>query len=137
VKAKDLKMTHAMIEHVNITVSDSARTAQMLEAIFGWTVRWQGPSLLGGWTRHVGNETDYLALWSPKREDGEPAAQFQHAKGVPLNHVGILVDDLDAVEARVRAHGLMPFGHDDYEPGRRFYFFDWDGIEYELVGYGG
>jgi hypothetical protein len=24
----------------------------------------------------------------------------------------------------------------DYEPGRRFYFLDWDGIEFELVNYG-
>ena len=28
-----------------------------------------------------------------------------------------------------------PLGHDDYEPGRRFYFFDWDGIEFEVVSY--
>ncbi len=33
------------------------------------------------------------------------------------------------------AHGLQPLGHDDYEPGRRFYFFDWDGIEFEVVSY--
>ena len=33
------------------------------------------------------------------------------------------------------AAGLEPFNHDDYEPGRRFYFFDWDGIEFELVNY--
>ena len=30
---------------------------------------------------------------------------------------------------------LEPFNHDDYEPGRRFYFFDWDGIEFEVVSY--
>jgi catechol 2,3-dioxygenase-like lactoylglutathione lyase family enzyme len=57
------------------------------------------------------------------------------AKGRPLNHVGIEVDDLDATEARVIAAGLVPFSHGDYEPGRRFYFFDPDGIEYEVVSY--
>lgn len=58
-----------------------------------------------------------------------------YAKGQPLNHLAFTVDDLDAAEAAVTAHGLEPFGHDDYEPGRRFYFFDWDGIEFEVVSY--
>ena len=51
------------------------------------------------------------------------------------NHVGIEVDDLDATEARVVAAGLKPFRHDNYDPGRRFYFLDPDGIEYEVVSY--
>ena len=33
------------------------------------------------------------------------------------------------------AAGLTPFSHGDYAPGRRFYFFDWDGIEFEIVSY--
>ena len=53
-----------------------------------------------------------------------------------MNHVGVQVDDLDAVEAKVAAAGLKPFGHGDYEPGRRFYFFDWNHIEFEVVSYG-
>ena len=32
--------------------------------------------------------------------------------------------------------GLEPFSHGDYEPGRRFYFLDPDGIEYEVISYG-
>jgi hypothetical protein len=47
------------------------------------------------------------------------------------------VDDLAETEARVVAAGLETFSHGDYEPGRRFYFFDPDGIEYEIVSYGG
>ena len=35
----------------------------------------------------------------------------------------------------VVAAGLTPFSHADYEPGRRFYFLDPDGIEYEVVSY--
>ncbi len=49
--------------------------------------------------------------------------------------MGIVVDDLDAVEQRVIAAGLTPTNHDDYEPGRRFYFDDPDGIEFEIVSY--
>ena len=47
-----------------------------------------------------------------------------------------MVDDLAGAEAVVLAAGLEPFNHMDYEPGHRFYFFDWDGIEFELVNYG-
>jgi len=57
------------------------------------------------------------------------------AKGQPLNHIGVEVDDLAAIEAKVVAAGLRPFGHDSYDPGRRFYFLDPDGIEYEVVSY--
>lgn len=117
------------LEHVNITVSDIERSAALLGKLLGWHVRWRGPSMLGGETIHVGDDTDYIALYTR----GEPPARF--AKGVPLNHVGIVVDDLDAAERVVREAGLEPFNHADYEPGRRFYFFDWDGIEFELVSY--
>ena len=52
-----------------------------------------------------------------------------------LNHVGIVVDDLDTAEQRVSAAGYEPHSHADYEPGRRFYFHDDDGIEFEVVSY--
>ena len=31
--------------------------------------------------------------------------------------------------------GYEPFSHADYEPGRRFYFLDRDGIEFEVISY--
>lgn len=122
----------AHIEHVNITVSDIDRTAAMLVEAFGWRIRWRGRAADGGSTIHVGTEEEYLAVYM---EPGGPRAPLGHAKGRPLNHVGIAVDDLAAAEARVRALGLAPFGHGAYEPGRRFYFFDTDGIEFEVVSY--
>lgn len=118
------------LEHVNITVSHIERSAALLERLCGWYIRWRGPSQLGGETIHVGDERDYIAVYTK----GAPqTARF--AKGAPLNHVGLVVDDLDAAEAAVKAAGLEPFNHADYEPGRRFYFFDWDGIEFEMVSY--
>lgn len=117
------------LEHANITVSDPERSSALLQKLCGWRERWRGPSQLGGWTIHVGNEHDYLAVYT---RDGEID---RFAKGQPLNHVGLVVDDLDAAEAIVTEAGLEPFNHADYEPGRRFYFFDWDGIEFELVSY--
>ena len=126
-------MTAMRIEHVNITVTDPERSAAMMEAIFGWRVRWRGPARDGGRTVHVGSDEYYLALYASR--EPTPGA-FPFSKGIPLNHVGVEVDDLDATEEKVVSAGLVPFSHDDYEPGRRFYFFDPDGIEYEVVSYG-
>ena len=126
-------MRSATLEHVNITVSDNAAAAQKLMDIFGWHIRWQGPSASGGNSIHVGSDSDYVALYTPPAE-GNHETRF--AKGLPLNHVGIVVPDLDATETKVIAAGFTPFNHGDYEPGRRFYFFDGDGIEFEVVSYG-
>ena len=123
-------MPNGTLEHINLTVSDPERSARLLEQLCGWHERWRGPSLLGGWTIHVGGESDYLAVYTR----GENHGRF--AKGAPLNHVGLRVDDLEGAEEVVIAAGLEPFNHADYEPGRRFYFLDWDGIEFEIVSYG-
>ena len=125
-------MATPKIEHVNITVRDPDRAARLMGELFGWTVRWTGPALNGGRTVHVGSEDQYLALYTP-REIALSDEDF--AKGRPLNHVGVEVDDLAQVETRVVAAGLVPFNHGDYAPGRRFYFLDPDGIEYEVVSY--
>jgi catechol 2,3-dioxygenase-like lactoylglutathione lyase family enzyme len=127
-----MSMATPRIEHVNVTVSDPERAARLMESIFGWQVRWQGPAMNGGRTIHVGSPDHYIALYAAK--DG-PAAGAGFAKGLPLNHIGVEVEALDETEARVIAAGLTPFSHGDYEPGRRFYFFDPDGIEYEVVSY--
>lgn len=122
----------ARIEHVNVTTSDADRTAALMQQLFGWHIRWSGAAQNGGRTVHVGTEDQYLAVYSdPKRTYS--AEDF--IKGRPLNHVGIEVEDLEAVEARVIGEGLVPFNHGDYPPGRRFYFFDPDGTEYEVVSY--
>jgi hypothetical protein len=53
-----------------------------------------------------------------------------------LNHIGVVVDDLDGVEARVKAEGFVPHSHANYEPGRRFYFDGPEELEIEVVSYG-
>lgn len=119
------------LEHVNITVSDARRAAALIEKVFGWRIRWEGPARSDGHTVHIGTEHQYLALYAPP----PTGAASGFAKGRPLNHVAIEVDDLDSVEARVLEAGLTPFEHGAYEPGRRFYFLDHDGIEFEVVSY--
>jgi catechol 2,3-dioxygenase-like lactoylglutathione lyase family enzyme len=126
-----IPMPAPTIEHVNLTVSDPRRAAKLLCNLFGWHIRWQGPARDNGRVIHVGDERVYLALYTPP-ETPDPAI-FE--KGRPLNHIGLLVDDLDAIEKRVIASGLTPFAHADYAPGRRFYFLDHDGTEFEIVSY--
>ena len=122
-------MPKGTIEHVNITVTDVERSSALLQELLGWHERWRGAAMMGGETIHVGTEDRYIALYT------NAAAKGGYSKGVPLNHVGLLVDDLDEAEKIVEKHGLKSWGHDDYEPGKRFYFYDWDGIEFELVNY--
>lgn len=117
------------LEHVNLMVSDIERSAKLFENLLGWKQRWRGLAQKGGETIHVGEEDTYLALYT----DGKDHSGQK--KGQPMNHVGLLVDDLDRAEQVIKDSGLEPFGYDDYEPGARFYFFDWDGVEFEVVSY--
>lgn len=126
-------MASAGLEHVNVTVSDPKKTAAMLCGLFDWHIRWEGASIHGGYSMHVGSDRDYIAIYSPKTETEK--AQDSYTTPGGLNHIGITVDDIDKTEARVKAAGFEPHSHADYEPGRRFYFDDQDGIEWEVVSY--
>ena len=122
-----------MLEHVNVTVSDPDATAAWLGRVFGWRVRWEGASMGDGRSIHVGTEDAYVALYRPGEPPRDGADTYRMRGG--LNHVGVTVDDLDVAEERVKAEGFTPGSHADYEPGRRFYFDDRDGVEWEVVSY--
>ncbi|QKV19912.1 VOC family protein [Oricola thermophila] len=126
-------MAVAALEHVNITVTDPERTARRLCELFDWKIRWKGRAKYDGFTVHVGSDDSYLAIYS-KGTPSDPAAESYFTRG-GLNHIGVTVDDLDTVEAKVEAMGYTPHSHADYEPGRRFYFHNEDGIEFEVVSY--
>ena len=122
------------LEHINITVEDPKAKAEKLSKLFGWEIRWEGSALGNGFTVHVGTDTQYLAIYSgTPGEKQKPTNSYATLGG--LNHIGIVVDDLDKAEAEVKAAGYEPHSHADYEPGKRFYFHDEDGIEFELVSY--
>lgn len=124
----------ATLEHVNVTVRDPEATAQRLVDLFDWKIRWHGTAIHGGTTYHVGSDDSYVAVYSgPGGKQTETDNSYTQVGG--LNHIGIVVDDLDATEARIKAAGYEPHSHADYEPGRRFYFHDDDGIEIEVVSY--
>ncbi|MGX7925612.1 VOC family protein [Tsuneonella sp. HG094] len=124
-------MPTARLEHVNISVTDADRTADLVARLTGWHRRWEGPSLDNGRSIHLGDERAYVAIHTSPRVRGG------FVKSVPMNHIGIAVSELDTAEATVLDAGLTPFNHSQYDPGpRSFYFFDWDGIEWEIVSYG-
>ena len=126
-------MATTTLEHVNITVSNPAKTARTLCSLFGWTIRWSGAAKDNGVTYHVGSKDSYLAIYAGKTSRRSAETTYETIGG--LNHVGVVVDDLQEAERRVVAAGFEPRSHADYEPGKRFYFDDEDGIEYEVVSY--
>jgi len=124
------------LEHVNVTVPDPTKTAKMLVDLFGWHIRWEGVARNDGHTIHVGTDDSYVALYTGAdrgRDQTPPANSYLQRGG--LNHLGIVVGDLAAVEAKVTAMGYTAHSHGDYEPGRRFYFNDADDIEFEVIAY--
>lgn len=125
-------MAEACIEHVNITVSDPQRAAKLMKELFGWDVRWQGPARDGGTAVHVGSSTSYIALYAAPGA----GADYSFEQGKPLNHIGVQVEDLALVEAKVVEAGFTPKYQGTYEPGpSHFYFCDYDNTEYEVLSY--
>ena len=123
----------AHLEHTNFTVSNATKTAQWMSELFGWHIRWQGPSIDGGKSLHIGTDAQYLALYQPRKPPHPKASSYETRGG--LNHIAVVVDDIDKAEQKVTELGFIAGNHGDYEPGRRFYFHDDDNIEYEIVQY--
>lgn len=123
----------AILEHANVTVSDPNKTADLLCRLLDWKIRWQGEAIDGGYTVHVGSDHSYVALYTQSGVRTASASSYTSVAG--LNHLGFVVPDLAEMERRVRAEGLTPTSFGDYEPGKRFYTTDGDGIEFEFVSY--
>ncbi len=121
------------LEHVNIAVRDPDATARVLCDLFDWQIRWQGDPPGMGRSIHVGTDSQYIALYAPAHRMKGDALRYQSYGG--MNHIGLVVDDLGAMEERVTQAGYKITQHGSYEPGRRFYFDGPDGVEYELVSY--
>lgn len=118
------------LEHVNMTVADLDRTIDFYTRLLDLKVRWKGTSRDGTAAAHVGDGRSYLALF-----EGGGALPGQDYAQVGVNHIGFVVEDLDDAKARLSALEATVHSEQDYEPGRRLYFRDPDGIEVELVEY--
>ncbi len=126
----------AQLEHVNVTVADPKGMASLLHDLFGWKTRWEGEAREGqGYTVHVGTDDTYIALYTGSDGNPQPQSGTSYNRIAGLNHIGVVVDDLAAAEARVKAAGMRPGPHEDYEPGKRFYFDTPYDIEIEVISY--
>ena len=123
----------AQLEHANLTVADPDATAAWMQTAFGWHIRWEDETQTGLRAVHVGTDASYIALFSPETPSAKATGRY--ATIGAMNHLGVVVDDLDATEAAVRKAGFTPHHHADYAPGRRFYFMDDLDVEYEVASY--
>ena len=104
-------MNTSRLEHLNVSLTDLDRATRALRAIVPeWSVRGTGSWDDGAghsleW-RHVGDDFQYLSLYATA-----PGGTLRAAgSGVAFNHLALVVDDLDAALARLRAIGI-PLDH--------------------------
>lgn len=119
------------IEHVNLTVSNLDHSIDFYTRIFGFHVRWKGTTSDDRPAVHIGTDRYYLALFEATKSDSYEPDYL----AVGPNHFGLVVDDLDGLRGRLTEFGISSHLEADYDPGRRLYFYDPDGIEIELVEY--
>lgn len=118
------------LEHVNLTVADLDRSVDFYTRLFDLKVRWLGTTRDGTPAAHVGDDRAYLALF-----EGRGSLPDQDYGQVGINHIGFVVDDLEAAKVRLSSLDARVHSEQEYDPGRRLYFRDPDGIEIELVQY--
>lgn len=123
------------LEHVNLTVSDLDAAAKFYGELLGLKIRWRRePGSPETPAIHIGDDRSYLALFQADPAKAGRLDEPEYGR-VGFNHVGLVVDDLDAKVAWLAQRGIETEIEDSYEPGRRAYFYDPDGIEVELVEY--
>ena len=121
------------IEHANLSVHDAGAMTRFLQAVSpDFVVRGQGLDARGRPWRHVGNDVFYVALQTVT--EGEVRTPYDDTPG--MNHLGWVVDSVDALEARMREAGFTPNLRVSTHPARiRLYFYDPEGNDWEFVEY--
>lgn len=122
----------AYLEHANVTVRNPDQTAQRMINLFDWHIRWSGASMNKGHTIHVGTQECYIALYS-HIDRAEPVGNSINIGN--LNHLAVVVKDLDTTSDRAKSLGLEPFNFGNYEPGKRFYVMMDEELEIEIISY--
>lgn len=124
------------IEHANIPVPDIDAAIRFLKIVApDFIVRKdEKPSDSYSWA-HIGNEEYYFALQEPHL-DSDSKKQLQAYKNYGVNHVALVVSNIQEIEEKLVTGG--------YEKGietpvekyrRRVYYFDEADLEGELVEY--
>jgi catechol 2,3-dioxygenase-like lactoylglutathione lyase family enzyme len=123
------------LEHANLAVHDVDATLRFLQTAFpDFRIRGEGKNWQGARWVHIGNDETYVAV----NEAPEPAAeQWVPYAGKPgTNHLGYVVDDVDALRARMLSVGYRDSTVPNNHPHRRrVYFYDTEGNDWEFVQY--
>lgn len=129
------------VEHLNITVPDldeSIRFVQTAMPDFKVRRRFQ---IDGRKWAHVGTDTTYLAMIQADRQpEARPQAQrMTDMDKAGFNHVGFVVENLDAVRERLLSAGFAGGYNNgeiiEAEYRRSAYFLDVHGSEFEFMQY--
>ena len=125
---------HVTLEHAFLYVHDLDRTLSFYERLLpGWGLRWQGEAAGEGRWVHFGPAGDgqpgYLSLY----EDRQLAPRVADGARIEIAHIGFAHPDVDALEHRLAADGIVPTDRADDGRYRRLYFEDPDGHELEFV----
>ncbi len=124
------------IEHANITVPDIDAAIRFLKIVApDFDVRKdENPPNSYRWV-HIGNEEYYFALEEPHL-GAEPKKQLQSYKNYGVNHVALVVSNVQEIEEKLVGGGYKRGIETPVEKYRkRAYYFDDAGFEWELVEY--
>ena len=124
------------LDHVNVTVVDISRAAAFLQVAFPhFRVRGSGKSDHGDWTEawaHLGTDDGYVCLNESSRVK---QIERNNREETGVNHVGFMVDDVDALLASYETQGLNCARIDESPSRLRLYVTDSDGITWEFIQY--
>jgi uncharacterized protein len=96
------------LDYIELPATDIPATKRFYGAVFGWSFTDYGP--------------DYVAFRVDGRDGGFNADRKPAPNGGPL--VVLYANDLDAMEAKVKAAGAPILSRESFEGGRRFHFRD-------------
>lgn len=124
------------LEHANITVPDIDAAIAFLKCVEpGFQVLHDSGDGNDYRWAHVGTHQGYLAVETPHDPGAEPARR-QHYHDYGVNHIGMVVEDAEALAIRLRAAGYVEHYKVEDHPARiRRYFTDAGGFEWEFVQY--
>lgn len=118
-----------ILEHIHISVASIEATERfLLLAVPQYSRRGGGEDQEYGEWLHIGTATNYIALTEVK--DAKCSKN--------LRHIGLVVDDIDALIVRLQAAGIAPSdtsAMDGHPHRRRVYYCDGNGLDWEFVEY--
>ncbi len=123
------------LEHANLGVHDiDAMIGYLRTAFPEFRVRHDDTGADGRRWVHVGTDDTYLALNQADSDRPPPGHPYQGRPG--MNHLGFVVDDVDALRSRMLAAGYEESTIPNSHPYRkRVYFYDPEGNDWEFVQY--